>query len=100
METITSVIPVPSFPNIKAWSVLYENGQMVTEGDQNVLWPSVDHGNIKAMMALGIQLPQGTNYKFTRHGFAALGQQATCSGATVSVDVSGICLAFEFKVTK
>lgn len=99
METITSVIPVPSFPNTKAWSVLYKNGQTVTEGEKH-LWPSVDHGNIKAMMALGIQLPQGTNYKFTRHGFAALGQPASCSGATVSVDVGEIRLAFEFKVTK
>lgn len=80
--------------------MLYKNGETLTEGDRGILWPDVDHKNIVAVMALGIQLPQGSDYAFTRQGQASLGQQVCCMGASVSVVVKDIRLVFEFKVTK
>lgn len=62
------------------------------------MWPDINVDSVRALMVLGIQLPQGEDYHFCRQGVGTVGGQVICTGATASVVACGVRVVFKFEV--
>ena len=77
---------------------MLKNGEYIAEGQDGKLWPNIDQNEVQAVQILGIQLPLGGKYSFSREGMASPGNQPTVTSVTMKAEYGDTVLEYKFIV--